>query len=57
MEPNVFLQYHERGNSHLLNPFGHEQYPFNNLDQNNSDHVVSNVTQCIAFFLGFVRAT
>ncbi len=45
MEPNVFLQYHENDNSHSLNPFGHEQYAFNSVDQNNSDHVVYNVTQ------------
>jgi hypothetical protein len=45
MEPNVFLGYLERGNACLLNLFGHEQYPFNSLDQNNLAHGVYNVAQ------------
>jgi hypothetical protein len=28
-----------------LNSFGHEQYPFNNLNQNNLAHGVYNVAQ------------
>jgi len=43
MEPNVFMEYFERGITSVLNSFGHEQYPFNNLDQNNSTHGVYNV--------------
>ncbi len=37
MEPNVFLGYLERSVAGVLNSFGHEQYPSNSLDQNNSD--------------------
>ncbi len=36
MEPNVFLEYHKRGIASVLNSFGHEQYPIDSLDQNNS---------------------
>jgi hypothetical protein len=45
MEPNVFLRYPKRGIPHSLNLFGHEQYPFNSLDQNNLTHGVYNVFQ------------
>jgi hypothetical protein len=45
MEPNVFLRYFERGITSVLNNFGHEQYPFDSLDQNNSAHGVYNVAQ------------
>jgi hypothetical protein len=41
MEPNVFLGYPERGITCLVNPSGHEQYPFNSLDRNNSAHGVT----------------
>jgi hypothetical protein len=44
MEPNVFLGYLERGIAHVSS-FGHEQYPFDSLDQNNSAHGVYNVAQ------------
>jgi len=43
MDPNVFLGYLERGIACSLSIFGHEQYPFNSLDQNNSTHDVYNV--------------
>jgi hypothetical protein len=43
MEPNVFLRYLERGIACSLSFFGHEQYPFNGLNQNNSAHGVYNV--------------
>ncbi len=36
---NVFLGYLERGIACSLSIFGHEQHPFNNLDQNNSTMV------------------
>jgi hypothetical protein len=41
MEPNVFLGYPKKGIACLMSPFGHEQYPFTNLDQNNSTHGVT----------------
>jgi len=40
MEPNVFIGYPKKGIACLVNPFEHEQYPFNSLDQNNSAHGV-----------------
>jgi len=43
MEPNVFMGYLERGNACSLSCFGHEQYPFNSLNQNNLAHDVYNV--------------
>jgi len=45
METNVFLGYLERGIACSLSLLGHEQYPSNNLDQNNSAHGVYSVTQ------------
>jgi hypothetical protein len=45
MEPNVFLGYLKKGIASVLSSFGHEQYPSNSLDQNNSTHGVYNVTQ------------
>jgi hypothetical protein len=41
MEPNVFLGYPKKSIACLMSPFGHEQYPFNSLDQNNSTHGVT----------------
>jgi len=41
---NVFLGYLKRGNACSLNIFGHEQYPYNSVDQNNSPHGVYSVT-------------
>jgi hypothetical protein len=41
MKPNVFLEYPKRGIACLVNPYGHEQYPINTLDQNNSAHGVT----------------
>ncbi len=35
MEPKGFMGYLERGNACELNSFGHEQYPFDSLNQNN----------------------
>jgi hypothetical protein len=43
MELDVFLGYLERGIACSLSFFGHEQYPFNILDQNNSTHGVYNL--------------
>ena len=51
MEPNVFIGYLVRGIACSLSLFEHEQYPFNNLNQNNSAHGVYSVG--IAFLLGF----
>jgi hypothetical protein len=45
MKPNVFLGCFERGIAGVLNSFGHEQYPFDNLNQNNSAHGVYSVAQ------------
>jgi hypothetical protein len=45
MELNVFLGCLKRGIADVLNSFGHEQYPFNNLNQNNLAHGVYNVAQ------------
>jgi hypothetical protein len=43
MEPNVFLGYLERGIACSLSLFGHGQYPFNILNQNNPAHGVYNL--------------
>ncbi len=45
MEPNVFFGYLKRGIVGVLNSLGHEQYPFDSLDQNNSAHGVYSVVQ------------
>jgi hypothetical protein len=45
MEPNVFFGYFERGIACVLNSFGHEQYPFDSLDQNTEAHGVYSVVQ------------
>jgi hypothetical protein len=41
MEPNVFMGYPKRGIASLMSSSGHEQYPFNSLDQNNFVHGVT----------------
>jgi hypothetical protein len=41
MEPNIFLGYPKKGIACLMSPSRHEQYIFNNLDQNNSAHGVT----------------
>ncbi len=40
MELNVFMGYLEKDIAYLVNPSRHEQYPSNNLDQNNLTHGV-----------------
>ncbi len=45
MEPNVFLGYFKKGITGILNSFGHEQYSFDHLNQNNSNHGVYSVVQ------------
>ncbi len=35
MEPKSFMGYSKRGSACELNIFGHEQYPFDNSNQNN----------------------
>jgi hypothetical protein len=58
MEANLFLGYLKWGIACLVSPFGHEQYPSNSLDQNNSAHgVIMYLNEGIAFLLGFVKAT
>jgi len=45
MEPNVFMGNIEKGIVGVLSSFGHEHYPSNSLDQNNSTHGVYYVAQ------------
>jgi hypothetical protein len=33
MEPRDFMEYFERGSACELRSYGHEQHPFNNLNQ------------------------
>jgi hypothetical protein len=40
MEPKGFMGYLERGIACEFNSYGHEQYPFDNLFQNNYAHGV-----------------
>jgi hypothetical protein len=40
VEPKRFLIYPNRDISFVLNNYGHEKYPYNSLDQNNSMHSV-----------------
>jgi hypothetical protein len=40
MEPKGFIGYLERGSACELNSLSHEQYPFDNLNQNNWAHGV-----------------
>jgi hypothetical protein len=35
MEPKGFMKYPKRGSACELSTFGHEQYPFDSLNQNN----------------------
>ncbi len=43
VEPNVFLGYLVKGIAGVLNSLGHEQYPFDSLNQNNSAHGVYSI--------------
>jgi hypothetical protein len=36
----AFLEYLEKGNAVSFHPFGHEQYPFDIVNQNESTHGV-----------------
>jgi len=45
MEHNVFMGYLEKGIAGVLSSFGHEHYPSDSLNQNNSTHSVYNVVQ------------
>jgi hypothetical protein len=57
MKPNVFLGYPKKGIACLVDSFGHEQYPSNSLDQNNSTHdVIMYPNEGIAFLLSFIKA-
>ncbi len=40
MEPNVFLKYLTKGTIGVMNSFGYEKCPSNNVDQNKSTHGV-----------------
>ncbi len=40
MEPNEIMGFPKKGIACFLSRFGHEQYPSNSLDQNNSTHDV-----------------
>jgi len=40
MELNIYLEYPKKDITCLVSFSGHEQYPFNSLDQNNSAHGV-----------------
>jgi len=40
INPKAFPRYLERGNATSIHPFGHEQYPSNNIGQNDSTHGV-----------------
>jgi hypothetical protein len=55
MEPNVFMGYHVRGIVGVLNSFGHEQYPFNNVDP--CIHpwclIIKFLSEGIGFFVSF----
>ncbi len=45
MEHNVLIEYLERGIVSVLGSFGHDQYPCDNLNQNNSTHGVYSIAQ------------
>jgi hypothetical protein len=57
MEPKGFLIYPCGGIIFALNNYGHNQYPFNSLDQNNSIHGVYKYPhEGNVFIIGFVKA-
>jgi len=58
MEPKLFLGYPKRGLINSLIFYGHEQYPFDSLDQTRIQPMVFTeyANEGIAFLLGFVRA-
>ncbi len=58
MEPKVFLGYPKRGLINSLIFYGHEQYPFDNLDQTRIQPMVFTeyANEGIAFLLGFGKA-
>jgi len=45
MESKGFMGYPKRGNACELSTYGHEQYPLDNLNQNNWAHVVCRLPQ------------
>jgi hypothetical protein len=51
MEPKGFVGYPNRGIAHALSSYGHEQYPFDSLNQNNSAHGVYIIPWCGYYFL------
>ncbi len=50
MEPKGFMGYLKRGNACELSSFGHEQYPSDNLNQNNWAHGVYRLPQWGYYF-------
>ncbi len=58
MEPKVFLGYHKRGLINSLICYGHEQYPFDSLDQTRIQPMVFTeyANKGIAILLGFGKA-
>jgi hypothetical protein len=58
MEPNVSMGCPEKGIACSLNPFKHEQYPSNNLNQNNQPMMFTMyLNEGVTFPLGFVKVT
>jgi hypothetical protein len=55
INPKAFLGYLEKGTATSLHPFGHEQYPFDNVGQNELAHGViqSKPNTGIVIHLGF----
>jgi hypothetical protein len=52
MEPKGFFEYLKRGIVNALSSYGHEQYPSDNLHQNNSTHGVYRIpNEDIAFLI------
>jgi hypothetical protein len=44
MEPNYFFICLGRGIAHPLSSFGHKQYPFSSVDENNLIHIVYKIS-------------
>jgi hypothetical protein len=44
MEPKRIFIYLGRGIAHPLSNYGHKQYPFSNMDENNLIHIVYKIS-------------
>jgi hypothetical protein len=55
MEPNVFIRYLTKGIANVLNSFGHEQYPSNNVDPCTHPWclIIKYLNEGIGFLVGF----